>query len=946
MPRFSIVASDDIIIGDNDGHRRLHQFSRGGFSSAAAVANGGATIEGAQEVVVDEITSSSVHRDGSSELLNGEDQQQPSSGDVEHQEQRSAEVGQAMAADQSLQTTLPATAAQESPQQQIIETHQPLTKVNGKGLWKSWKRNFNSKLLALMDLIDNSLDAAIVVTEKRDCDNAAAADDSDNNDEFVGRVHVSPDRQTTDNIQSVRAMGSDFHNSALPEESISNVMSTTTTTGIIITNNSYKPIRPLQNILEVYNSSKTHSGSVHIGENGVGLKQGAATCSDLTFCLVKRRLSEGDGEGEGVIELGLIAESLQREEGCCLPAFTFPISNDGGKSDITNLLSDPLQHEIADCVMHYGGNSLERGIDRLSKHFHNICFGETFGSDDNVFTLILDRVDYGHNETTESKCHELLKDLRKSLSRFYLHVPSSFDFRIGRGQVPFDYWQKRLVEFSSASLLMNHSSYWHEYKPESDPGSYKLRVLAGFDRMRINDKSQGREGSLYFYSRESGRLIKSDKDGRGYLNLANTGSMFCQGLTIIIDDIGGQFPLNPTKQAIAFAEQTTGAIHEENLIALVGAFVKTYYEHHLNKYGNRTTLTTAVKEFGVHDIELDHQIKDIDSSELTTFEYTSRAVAQAVGKKVVRIDKYSLEVKNGRDTHMKLLPPRQGGVEVIHRNSGQKRRAEAEAVVDVALEETTVERQDVIVARLSAGGRNGHDNNAAQRAAFAQTAERAIQPTTQAAINVPQQQQQHHNLNTLRENPPQIGTTRTGKSIDHLNTLRQNSLRQHEQQQQQQQSAAASQASERYYENRCRELEAIISNQQRTKNEIISGAEAFKQEIIANKRKNNAVIQELQMANQTLKTQLRISKETIGTHNQMMSNQTRKNEASLQNIIANDHKKDTIIEELEMENQGLKDDITRKDARVREVEAQMEKLKQQFIALVQNKAESMTSETI
>src|SRR6056300_1221407 len=211
---------------------------------------------------------------------------------------------------------------------------------------------------------------------------------------------------------------------------------------------------------------------------------------------------------------------------------------------------------------------------------------------------------------------------------------------------------------------MNHSSYWHEYKPESDPGSYKLRVLAGFDRMRINDKYQGSEGSLYFYSRESGRLIKSDKDGRGYLNLSNQGSSFCQGLTIIIDDIGGLFPLNPTKQAIAFAEQTTGAIHEENLIALVGTFVKTYYEHHLNKYGNRTTLTKAVKEFGADDIELDHQIKDIDSSDLTTFDYGTRAVAQAGGKKVIRVNKYTLEVKNGRDTHMKLLPPRQGGVDV------------------------------------------------------------------------------------------------------------------------------------------------------------------------------------------------------------------------------------------------------------------------------------------
>ncbi len=54
-------------------------------------------------------------------------------------------------------------------QQQQQQYHSPLltTKVNGKGLWRSWKRNFQSKLLALMDLIDNSLDAASVHQQQR-----------------------------------------------------------------------------------------------------------------------------------------------------------------------------------------------------------------------------------------------------------------------------------------------------------------------------------------------------------------------------------------------------------------------------------------------------------------------------------------------------------------------------------------------------------------------------------------------------------------------------------------------------------------------------------------------------------------------------------------------------------------------------------------------------------
>ena len=92
----------------------------------------------------------------------------------------------------------------------------------GKGLWSSWQRNFANKLLALLDLVDNSLDAAVQSQEDRRRDG-----DSD----FVGRVHVYPD-QFRDDV-----------------------------TGLCIVNNCVKPIRPLSKVLEVYNSSKVDSGA-------------------------------------------------------------------------------------------------------------------------------------------------------------------------------------------------------------------------------------------------------------------------------------------------------------------------------------------------------------------------------------------------------------------------------------------------------------------------------------------------------------------------------------------------------------------------------------------------------------------------------------------------------------------------------------------------------------
>ena len=382
-----------------------------------------------------------------------------------------------------------------------------------------------------------------------------------------------------------------------------------------------------------------------------------------------------------------------------------------------------------------------------------MCYGDTFGNDDNVFCLILDRIDYGHTPTTESKCFELLKDLRMEIPRFYLHMSSTFDFRIGRGAVMFDYWQQRLVELSSISVLMNHSSHWHEYKSDADKGAYNLRVLIGFDRYRINDKSLGKEGSLYVYSRKSGRLIKCMPDGRGYLGLQNTGSMYWQGLTVIIDDIGGHLPLNPTKQAIAFAEQTNGAIHEENLIAHVGVLAKTYYKHHLDKYNNRTTLTKMIKDFGNDRVQVSN-LKDIDSSELTTFEYSTVGFA-IDGKKKIRIDaKVPLMVNAGRDTRFSLVPPRKPSppppVQLVHRRGSDQNESRKRSSSDFI----TTGRE-----RLA---RSKRANNVAVG--------KSLQPTAGMSG--------YNNIVAQRTGP---SSTR-GKTMNHLVSIKQSTL-QHQQQQ-------------------------------------------------------------------------------------------------------------------------------------------------------------------
>ena len=401
-----------------------------------------------------------------------------------------------------------------------------MTRVDGKGLWRSWKRNFKNKLQALLDLIDNSLDASI---------------QEQNRNNFVGFVHVNPDVYAQSGYQK--------------------------TTGLCITNNCFKSIRPLESVLEVYNSSKVDSGAGDIGENGVGLKQGCATLSDLSFVLAKNG-------SNGNIELGIVAKALQREEGCYLPAFTF--SNEAGdnlEGQMFSLFSQPNHQDVKCCIEQYGQVtyesklSLEVGVKRLCKHFNDICYGDEYENNRYVFMVILDKIHHSEKEITgrgaqsepqKTTVTRLMKELREEIPRMYLHIPDSFQFKIGKERAVFKYWPERMVELSTFSVIINKKIPWTDKLEASDghPDSYSLRIFVGFDGERATDPDGRKEGSLYIYSRQSGRLITHHADARTLLGLGAGGTDFCQSLTIIIDDIGGQLPLNPTKQVSPSAPTT------------------------------------------------------------------------------------------------------------------------------------------------------------------------------------------------------------------------------------------------------------------------------------------------------------------------------------------------------------------------------------------------------
>lgn len=376
------------------------------------------------------------------------------------------------------------TAAAGFQQQQIQE--EKITSINGIGLWNSWTRNFGSPLLAMWDLMDNAIDASCPVS---------------------GKVHVEPDSFSGHRIQS---------------------------SGIRIQNTCKEPVAPLNDILKAYQSSKAkadesqvssmynahHNPDHHddaqsmIGENGVGVKQGSATLSDLSFVVTRNR---------NVLALGVLAKDLQKKSGIYLPSWTWTsravtdystqimAMSDGSVAEafleklkeelfvFTNCREDiPLAQVFA----LYGGWKVEvalrdyptmvpppeflhRGIERVADHFWRMSDRESYGrwgNHDHVFCLVLANLKHSgeqkreeftvnkrnfstiaavkseNREATGSNgAHVLsfLNQMKAELPRMYLHINHSFDLEVNRVPVRFSYWQRRLVELTQIDVLID-----------------------------------------------------------------------------------------------------------------------------------------------------------------------------------------------------------------------------------------------------------------------------------------------------------------------------------------------------------------------------------------------------------------------------------------------------------------------------------------------------------
>ena len=520
------------------------------------------------------------------------------------------------------------------------------TEVDGHGMWTAWTRVFDQPRYACLDLLDNSLDATL-------------------HDGFQGRV----------------------------------VMKRLAPNGIVIMNNSAKPIKALKDVLTIYKSTKRdgdEKGSEvqktdAIGENGVGLKHGCATLSDTSFVLSRNF---------NTFSFGVIAKSLQTHRGICLPCCEFTVEEPDDKEPeeiaaelriyIEQILdaNPKIKRSVKDCL---GSGDLLEGIKKLHEHCNNMWAHKDWAEHDHVFQVILCELLHDHSNSSSSQTNRraggkaswFLDEMKELLPKFYINIPAKdFQFLIVDDslmeskkveKVRFSYWQHRLVELTKFEVKVPREEPFHNIKHENwfNEG-YDLSIYCGFEPLRVVDEGQGDACAMYIYSRRSGRLIQIDDDARATLRLPASGADFQQGLTIIIDDLSAQLPLMPTKQGIAWSEQRGGETHKRNLYAWAGACAQCFWQHHIREFQNRckttkfkTLLKEAVKLFSgpvTHHLEAvgtnpRMELQRLEVAKLTKFvdvDWKREPIKGSTRWKIKKVFQKPLDIEPGEDTLFKF----------------------------------------------------------------------------------------------------------------------------------------------------------------------------------------------------------------------------------------------------------------------------------------------------
>ena len=380
---------------------------------------------------------------------------------------------------------------QSMPSQMSSSTPGGVDRVNGKGMWHAWTRSFDTPLLALLDLFDNAVDASWTLLP-----------DQPNRDAHYAKPKIRVD------LDWIGRNG-------------------------VVMRNSSRFIPPLQQVLQVYKSSKAGDGDNSIGENGIGVKHACASLSGLSFVFTKTTSAEGNC----TMSMGILMQELQRDDGIVLPSVAFDL-DDGDLEEVQRRLEEHCA-EFPDtwgtAIREYGDDHFGDGIDRCLQHMDALRTHKDWKHSDNVFAVVLANLKHAafdndedefapgggdddevivingnassparqrthrsgrHGTTTngEAAYHtvraggdsdidedkqrslSLLKTLRTQLPYLYLHL-HDLDICVEGRAIESIYWERRLGELSRFELQLSQTELWSKMQKERYSHNHPMSVF-------------------------------------------------------------------------------------------------------------------------------------------------------------------------------------------------------------------------------------------------------------------------------------------------------------------------------------------------------------------------------------------------------------------------------------------------------------------------------------
>lgn len=359
-----------------------------------------------------------------------------------------------------------------------------------------------------------------------------------------------------------------------------------------------------------------------------------------------------------LVSIGILSKDLQTKKACEIPSWEFQVSfridehpsttnSTESEKDRQDCRSE-LVRNIARITLDYSSsmgkamkkfglasssNRRTHGINRLARHIELMISPKYHSKPPHPHQFLMMLHRFGKNQferkrssngnsmndadvsiKANQQLDDLLRDLADELPKTYLHIPPTpyFSIKVNSETIKFQHWERQLVELHKIPLIIDRNNDFRFAEdwtvPAQEDSTYILNVSIGFDPMRANPLRGtrqvptmentfigGQACSLLIYSRVSGRLFLKHDDARGVLRLNNSGTHFCQGLTIIVDDYEGRLPLTPTKESLAFGLEEHGKIHERNLYAWLGAIANLYWTHFYTKHKTKGSLGEAIK---------------------------------------------------------------------------------------------------------------------------------------------------------------------------------------------------------------------------------------------------------------------------------------------------------------------------------------------------------------